>query len=97
MLAFEFRLARGLQRSRAELLSSLDNDEFNFWLALEQLDPLPDQWITNAMQCQVMANLWRGKGKSYKLSDFMPVKPAKKPQTETQLKSMFRGMMTPQH
>ena len=96
MLAFEYRLARGLQRSRAELLRSLDNEEFNFWLALEQLDPLPDSWVQNAMSCQVMANLWRGKGKSYKLSDFMPVKTAKKPQTETQLKSMFRGMMTPE-
>ncbi len=69
----------------------MDNEEFVDWVALESIDPMPDAWVMNALNCQTIANVNRSRKKPYELADWLPIK-QKKPLNESQVKSMFMNL-----
>ena len=77
--------------THAKLLSSMTQDEFNHWLALESLDPLFDPWIANAINCQTTASTFAKK--TPKIENWLPVKPKKKHFSEAQLKASLMHLV----
>ncbi|MEZ6033528.1 MAG: hypothetical protein R3C17_10575 [Planctomycetaceae bacterium] len=54
---FLFKLAAHLNMTQQELLDRMSWQEFNFWIAREQVDPIPDNWLQWRW---IMAALTRG-------------------------------------
>lgn len=91
-MQFEFRLARSLSRTRAELLDTMSHEEYIYHRLLQDIDPLPDPIYLNALNCQTIANVNRGqKQKPYDIKLWMPTK--KKVQSEDQLKANMRRLI----
>lgn len=74
--------------THAELLASMSQDEFTYWLALESIDPLYDPWVGNAVNCQVTAATYSKR--TPKLEHFLPVKQKRRKQSEQQLLASMR-------
>jgi hypothetical protein len=67
----------------------LSTDQFNALLKRHNLkQEREDSQI--AMICAVIANIFRGKGKPYKIKDFMPGKPKRK-QTPEEMVEILKG------
>lgn len=61
-----------------KLLTELGNDdELQWWIAYDQLEPLSDEWLQTGILAATIANAHRTKGKSFKATDFMPVAKSK--------------------
>lgn len=67
----------------------MDAREFAEWVAMERIDPLPQEWPMWADAMALQANIWRGKGRTIKRDDFMPVKPPRKILTRDEMAAKF--------
>jgi hypothetical protein len=77
-----------------ELLSKLDSREISEWMAYYSIDPFGEVRADYrmAMSCCLLANINRGKGQPFKVSDFMPEFGPKKEQTVDEMKALLMGM-----
>jgi hypothetical protein len=87
-LIFEYRLARELGKTRCELLQTISQSEFIDWLALQSIDPFFDGWMANAVNCQMTA---AAVGSKIAIEKFLPVRPARRPPTPTEIRAIIRG------
>lgn len=69
---FEFRLALALSRTVGELRHSMTSDELTYWVAFNQLEPLPEHRadVRNAIVAYTVAASMGSKG--CKPDDFLP-------------------------
>lgn len=89
-MQFEYRLARELGMTRAEVLTRISQSEFTDWLAMQSIDPFFDGWQANAINCQVTA---AAAGSKVDANRFLPIKVARRPQSEAELKSSMRAFV----
>lgn len=70
------------------MLRRMSSRELSEWIAFYNIEPFGEerQDLRNAMACCVMANAWRGKGKAFKINDFMLRFEQKKQSAETMKK-----------
>lgn len=73
----------------------MDNQEYIDWIAYDQIDPIPDPWTINAINCQTNANIHRTKSKPYELDLWLPVKPKKRQMSSAELKARFMAFVKP--
>ncbi len=69
--------------THTQLLSVLTQEEFNYWLAMEQVDPMYSDWHGMALICQTIANVFSKK--AYPIDTWLPVKPPKPKQSQHDL------------
>jgi hypothetical protein len=81
-----------LGKTHAELLDTISNDEFMYWLAMEQVDPIYDPWVANAWNCQASSAAFRKK--VLPIETWLPIKPKKVPQSEAILKQNLAAMLS---
>lgn len=70
--------------TRVELLNRISSREITEWMAFEQLEPFGAEagYIGHAITASTVANVHRGsKQKVYEVSDFMPKRKKKEPQS----------------
>ena len=70
-MQFEFRLALALSRTVGELRASITSDELTYWIAFNQLEPLPEaraDWRSAIIAHTVAAS----QGSKSQPQDFLP-------------------------
>jgi hypothetical protein len=61
--------------TREQFLDNVSNVEYLEQLAMQTVSPIDDcSWLQTALICRTVANAFKGKGRPYKLEDFMPIK-----------------------
>lgn len=50
----------------------MDSEELSYWMAREQIDPLPDGYLEAGIVASTIANVMGSSKKSYAPLDFMP-------------------------
>jgi hypothetical protein len=66
-----FRLASTIGKTVGELEREMTQDELIYWMAYNQIDPLPDPWLETGIIASTVANA-AGPKKPFKPSDYMP-------------------------
>ena len=80
----------------AELLARIDSAELTEWMAYSQIEPFGEERadLRAGIVASTTANVWSGKGKSFKPSDFMPKFDAKPARGIEARKRAAQGMKT---
>lgn len=73
-----------------QLLEQMDSEEFTWYLAMERLDPLPDTWTQNAINCHVTACAMGAK--KSKVENYLITKKKAKPQSAEELRAAFKAL-----
>lgn len=66
------RLCVTLGKTRKQLLTEMDSDELTWWMAAENVQPLPDSYWQTGVITSTVANCLSGGRKRYQIDDFMP-------------------------
>ena len=76
------------------MLSKMDSREISEWMAYYSMDPFGEVRADYrmAMLACLTANINRGNGQPFKVSDFMPEFGPKKQQTVQEMKALLMGM-----
>lgn len=85
------RLCLALGRTLAELGRSMSAAEFGEWVAYDRVEGVPWPWLQSGINAATVANsVPRKGGKTFRPSDFMPVRRRAARQTPQQMLAAFR-------
>ena len=76
-----------------EAQEKIDFDEFKHWQAYYKLDPFGEQRVEFmlAQLCYITASAHAGKGRSFKIDDFMPKYGVSRKQTPEEMKMILKA------